>query len=847
MKKTHLNSVLATSMVLSMFALPTAHVGAAEESIIKLRLMETTDIHTNVVNYDYYKDAPTDQFGLAKTATLIKKARGEVTNSVLFDNGDLIQGNPLGDFIHEKGLKDGEVHPIYKAMNLLDYDVGNIGNHEFNFGLDYLQASLKGAKFPYVNANVYIDDKDNNPDNDKNYFTPYHILEKKVKDENGKEVTIKIGAIGFAPPQVTAWDKGHLEGKVIAKDIIETANKFVPQMKKEGADIIVAIPHSGFEKAPAKGNDENAVYYLSNVEGIDAILFGHAHKLFPSKDFDGIEGVDTAKGTINGVPSVMPGFWGDHLGVIDLTLKQADGKWQVVDSTTEARPIYDVDTKEALVEADKDILSAVKEDHENTLDYVRGPVGQTKASINSFFALVNDDPSVQIVSNAQIWWAEKATQGTEFEGTPILSAAAPFKAGGRNGAEYYTDIEAGTIAVKNVSDLYIYPNTIKAVMIDGNQVKEWLERSAGQFNQIDPSKKEEQALVNDAFPTYNFDTLDGVEYQFDLTQPSRYDIKGTLVNEKANRVVNLQYKGKPIDPKQKFIVVTNNYRAFGGGNFPGIDGSNVIIDAPDENREVLINYIKSQKSINPTADGNWGFAPIKGDVKVTLTSSPKAKEFAEKLGYIKYLGEGENGFAKYSIDLSTTTQKVADSTEATKEEVKKEEPKKEETTKEEVEKEEPKKEETTKEEAKKEEPKKEETTKEEVKKEEPKKEETTKEEVKKEEPKKEETTKEEVEKEEPKKEETTKEEEVKKEEPKKDPNTLVAVRTTAEGLGIQVAYDNKTRTVTLTKGDSKLVYVLGASEVVANGKTVEVDSDIVKNRLFLPVGLLEETFGVTIK
>ncbi|MCR8962123.1 bifunctional 2',3'-cyclic-nucleotide 2'-phosphodiesterase/3'-nucleotidase [Brevibacillus halotolerans] len=846
MKKTHLHSVLATSMVLSMFALPTAHVGAEGESIIKLRLMETTDIHTNVVNYDYYKDAPTDQFGLAKTATLIKKARAEVTNSVLFDNGDLIQGNPLGDFIHEKGLKDGDVHPIYKAMNLLDYEVGNIGNHEFNFGLDYLQASLKGAKFPYVNANIYIDDKDNNPDNDKNYFTPYHIFEKKVKDETGKEVTIKIGAIGFAPPQVTAWDKGHLEGKVIAKDIIETANKFVPQMKKEGADIIVAIPHSGFEKAPAKGNDENAVYYLSKVEGIDAILFGHAHKLFPSKDFDGIEGVDTAKGTINGIPSVMPGFWGDHLGVIDLTLKQVDGKWQVVDSTTEARPVYDAATKKALVEADKDILNAVKEDHENTLGYVRGPVGETKAPINSFFALVNDDPSVQIVSNAQRWWAEKATQGTEYEGTPILSAAAPFKAGGRNGAEYYTDIKAGTIAVKNVSDLYIYPNTIKAVLIDGSQVKEWLERSAGQFNQIDPTKKEEQALVNDAFPTYNFDTLDGVEYQFDLTQPSRYDIKGTLVNEKANRVINLQYNGKPVDPKQKFIVVTNNYRAFGGGNFPGIDGSNVIIDSPDENREVLINYIKEQKSFNPTADGNWGFAPIKGDMKVTLTSSPKAKEVAEKLGYIKYIGEGENGFAKYTIDLSTTTQKVAESADASKEDVKKEEPKKDDASKEDVKKEEPKKDDASKEDVKKEEPKKDDASKEDAKKEEPKKDDASKEDVKKEEPKKDDASKEDVKKEEPKKDDASKED-VKKEEPKKDLNKLVAVRTTAEGLGIQVAYDNKTRSVTLTKGDAKLVYVLGASEVIANGKTLETNSDIVKNRLFLPVGLLEETFGVTIK
>ncbi|KHE72046.1 bifunctional 2',3'-cyclic-nucleotide 2'-phosphodiesterase/3'-nucleotidase, partial [Halobacillus sp. BBL2006] len=323
-------TTLALGLLVSPFSGMNQHAEAAS-SDVNLRIMETTDIHTNIVNYDYYKDQVTDQFGLAKTATLIHQARNEAENSLLFDNGDLIQGNPLGDYVAKVDpLQEGETHPVYKAMNLLDYEAGNIGNHEFNYGLDFLNTILKGANFPYINANVYVDDHDDNPTNDENYFTPYKILDKTVIDESGQDRQLKVGVIGFVPPQIMQWDKANLEGKVIAKDIVETAKKFVPEMEAKGADIIVAIPHSGFEKAAPSGNDENAVYYLSEVDGIDAILFGHAHKVFPGdSSFEGIAEVDNQKGTINGVASVEPGYWGDHLGVIDLTLSESNGEWLV--------------------------------------------------------------------------------------------------------------------------------------------------------------------------------------------------------------------------------------------------------------------------------------------------------------------------------------------------------------------------------------------------------------------------------------------------------------------------------------------------------------------------------------
>ncbi len=655
MKKANKHKVagclLASSFFLSALSFPA--YADTTGATLKLRVMETTDIHTNLVNYDYYKDSATDEFGLAKTASLINQTRAEAKNSILFDNGDLLQGTPLADYVAKiQPLKAGETHPAYKAMNLLDYAAGNIGNHEFNYGLDFLQNSLKGANFPYVNANIYVDDHDKNPDNDKNFFTPYIILEKTFKDEAGKDQKLKIGVIGFVPPQVMQWDKANLEGKVIAKDIVETAKKFVPEIKAKGADLIIAIPHSGIGPVEGKTMDENASYQLSKVPGIDAILYGHSHTTFPGQGYDNIPGVDPVKGTFNGIAAVQAGVWGDHLGIIDMTLQQVNGKWKVVDSQSQVKPIYDKANKKALAEADQHVVDAVKTEHDATINWVRSAVGTTTAPIHSFFSLVQDDPSIQIVTTAQKWYVEKNVKGTELEGLPILSAGAPFKAGGRNGSSYYTNIPAGTIALKNVSDLYIYPNTIKAVKMTGAQVKEWLEMSAGQFNQIDPNKKEEQPLINNAFPTYNFDVIDGVTYQIDVTEPAKYSLEGNLVNEKANRIKNLKFNGADVKADQVFLVVTNNYRASGGGHFPGLDGKNIVLDSPDENRQAVADYILATKTINPTADNNWSIAPINGNPTITFETSPDAKPFADKISNLKYISTLDSGFAKYQINLS---------------------------------------------------------------------------------------------------------------------------------------------------------------------------------------------------
>jgi 2',3'-cyclic-nucleotide 2'-phosphodiesterase / 3'-nucleotidase len=659
MKKTNKKAIASVALALGLIipqAVPTiSYADVVSQDVVKLRILETSDIHTNILDYNYFTDKQDNTLGLSKVATLIKKAREEEKNTLLFDNGDLIQGNPLGDYM-AANLKDGQTHPAIKALNFLKYDASTLGNHEFNYGLDYLNETYDDAKFDVVNANVYHDDKDSDPTNDKNYFTPYKIQEKQVVDADGQSHTIKVGVIGFVPPDILKWDRDKLTGKVVVKDIIKSANDFIPKMKADGADVIVVLSHSGISTAAYEEGMENATYYLTQIKGIDAVLTGHNHLNFPAlpgaakQDFKDGNGFDNAKGTINGVPVTMPGSYGNNLGVIDLTIEKADGKWTVKNSQATLRPIYDSVAKKSLVDADPALAEELKAEHEATLAYVRGPVGETTAPINSYFALIQDDPSIQIVTNAQKWYVEKALKGTENANLPILSAGAPFKAGGRGGVGAYTDIAKGTIAIKNVADLYLYPNTVYAVKVNGEDLKNWLEWSAGQFKQVDPKKSEVQDLVNSSFPTYNFDVIDGVTYEIDVTQPNKYDNDQNLVNPEASRIINLKYDGKPVTPNQEFIVATNNYRANG---LLLAKSKKIVLASPDENRQAIIDYIALSKTINPTADNNWKFAPIKGNegVKVSFESSPEAQKYVAEGSGVSYVSTLESGFAKFELSL----------------------------------------------------------------------------------------------------------------------------------------------------------------------------------------------------
>lgn len=625
---------------------------------VALRIVGTTDVHSFLTDFDYYKDAPTTKFGFTRTATLIEQARKEVKNSVLVDNGDLIQGNPIADYQAAVGYKEGKPNPAIDALNFMHYDVGTLGNHEFNYGLTYLDDAIKQAKFPIVNANVV------KAGTEEPAFQPYFIQEKEVIDENGQKHTVKIGYVGFVTPQIVVWDKANLDGKVETRDIVKTAEKYVPILKQKGADIIVALAHTGPSDEPYKEGAENSAFYLADVKGIDAVIFGHSHRLFPNKEFAKSPNVNLEKGTVKNMPESMAGYWGNNISVVDLSLVEQDGKWIVADGSAVLRPIYDVEKKVATVENHPGVTALLKPVHEATRTFVSQPIGKATDNMYSYLALVQDDPTIQIVNQAQRAYVENIVKGLpELAGLPILSAGAPFKAGGRkNDPTGYTEVDKGDLTFRNAADLYLYPNTLVVLKVTGEELKEWLECSAGMFNQINPNSEKPQSLLNwTGFRTYNFDVIDGVEYQYDITQPARYDGDCQLINPNAHRVINLTYQGKPIDPKAEFLIATNNYRAY-SNKFPGTGDNHIVFAGPDENRQILANYIstesKNKGQVSPSADKNWRFAPIQSktklDIRFETSPTDKAKAFIKEKGQypMTFLETDETGFAVYQIALS---------------------------------------------------------------------------------------------------------------------------------------------------------------------------------------------------
>lgn len=258
-----------------------------------------------------------------------------------------------------------------------------------------------------------------------------------------------------------------------------------------------------------------------------------------------------------------------------------------------------------------------------------------------------------------MWYAKKQVAGTADENLPILSAAAPFKAGTRGDASYYTDIPAGPLAIKNVVDLYLYDNVTALLKVTGAQIKEWLEMSAGQFNQIDPNSKEPQQLINSSYPSYNYDVIDGLTYKFDLTQPNKYDREGKLVNQDVSRVRDLAYQGQPIDLNQTFLVVTNNYLTT--GNFPGVKDAAEKRLLNLENRQDIIDYIVSEKTINSSADGNWSFLPNIANADIRFASSDNARAHLANQDAISYVGAStQAGFAEYRLIVKEKANQVED-------------------------------------------------------------------------------------------------------------------------------------------------------------------------------------------
>lgn len=537
-----LSAILILGLVFASFPFKVAMAATT----VKITLLETSDVHGAIYPYDYFKDAPANG-GLAQLSTLVKGARADNPNTLLLDDGDNQQGTPLTYYFNK--VDTTSPNPMIAAMNIMGYDAMTVGNHEFNYGLSVIDKARSESKFPWLSANIYKEDG-------TNYFTPYI-----VKTVAG----VKVGILGLTTKNIPNWEVPATIKGLVFKDTVEEAQKWVKVLKDtEKVDLVVLLAHEGFEKDIDTGKDlgtsiENQCYAIATtVPGIDVMLTGHTHLSIPGK-------------TLNGVLVMQPKNAGVEICKADITMEQTATGWKVVTKTGTNLPVT------AATVADQAILDATKTQHEAAINYMKQPLGEATGDFPGATSRTEDSAIVDLIQKVQMKYAN-----TDLSLAAMLPGVAP-------------SFKSGPLTVRDMYSLYIYENTLFAISVTGQQIKDELEWSANYFNRYDYSKTA-TSLINSNVPGYNYDMLQGADYVIDITKPV------------GQRISGLIYHGKPMDMTATYTLALNNYRA-GGGGFLGFKGSPIVYQSSDEIRNLMIQYVKDIGKIDPTVDDNWHLVP----------------------------------------------------------------------------------------------------------------------------------------------------------------------------------------------------------------------------------------------
>jgi 2',3'-cyclic-nucleotide 2'-phosphodiesterase/3'-nucleotidase/5'-nucleotidase len=524
-----------------------------------ISIVATSDVHGSVLDWDYGTNSATAKGqGLAKVSTYVNNLRASNPNVMLIDNGDTIQGTPL---VYYYNMQDKtSVYPMAKVMGAMKYDTETLGNHEFNFGLDTLNRVVNDYKdqgLHVLAANAYKTDN-------SNLVEPYYI---KAFNVNGK--TVKVGILGLTNKCIPSWENPEHYKGLHFNDIVEEAKKWVPEVKKQGADIVIIAAHSGEEGASDVIPENQIKALASNVSGIDAIIAGHAHSNINDRTLKNPDGKI--------VPILEPAKSASLISQIDISLDSNNA-------------ITAVDTKNVAMDKtiaeDPSIVSLIKPYQDKTLEYTATVIGQSTDAFSGAGQTTDATAIMELINKVQ---AQNANAQ--------LSIAAPLSA--------TANIPKGDITNRDIMGTYVFENYLYGVKMNGEQVKKWLEYSARYYKQVsnETDKIEKDAALN--IPDYNLDQLYGASYNIDLTKPV------------GSRIVNLEYNGKPISNTDVFTVAINDYRYNGGGGFmkeaglSNTDPSIVTYSSAKalgddgQIRSLMISYIKSSKIINPTCSNNW--------------------------------------------------------------------------------------------------------------------------------------------------------------------------------------------------------------------------------------------------
>ncbi|MFI0540519.1 bifunctional metallophosphatase/5'-nucleotidase [Streptomyces sp. WSLK1-3] len=572
-------AVAAAGTVAATPARAAEHEPAKRNRTWTFSILGTTDLHSHVFDWDYYKDAAYsdskgNSVGVARVATLIKQqraAKGE-ERVLLVDAGDIIQGTSLAYyFARVKPITDkgAPKHPMAVAMNHMRYDAAALGNHEFNYGIEVLRKFESQCRFPLLGANA-LDAKTLKP-----AFQPYTV--KRIRVPGAPD--IKVGILGLTNPGIALWDKDNVSGKMVFPGLVEQAKKYVPRLRALGCDVVFLTDHSGLDGSSSYGDELPYVENASNlvaqqVPGIDAILVGHTHVEVPSY---------TVKNEETGEDVLLsePYCWGYRLSVFDFELELVRGQWKVTRKTAQTLNPNSVDE-------DPEIRELLEADHELVVKYVNTAVGTCTEDLSAADSCWKDVPIMDFIHQVQMDTV-KAGLSAADAALPLISVAAPFSR--------TADIPAGSVTIKDIAGLYIYDNTLYGKKLTGAQLRDYLEYAAKYYHQVPSGTKVDTATLTNAnsFWDYMYDTAAGVSYDIDIAAAE------------GSRIKNLSCNGTPVTDDQVFVVAVNNYRANGGSGYPHIAAADIAYSSTNEIRQLMIDYVTSRGTLDPKdfAVTNW--------------------------------------------------------------------------------------------------------------------------------------------------------------------------------------------------------------------------------------------------
>ncbi|MFW7419159.1 bifunctional metallophosphatase/5'-nucleotidase [Vagococcus fluvialis] len=509
---------------------------------MKLTILSTSDTHGYLYATDFREKNQSLDFGLTKVVTKIKEIECSCDLPVLkIDNGDFLQGSPFSYYL----AKNKEQGSMADVMNAVGYDCGVLGNHEFNYGLDYLEETIEKLNYPIVCANILKKSGD--------FLTghPYVIVERGG---------VKIAVLGLTTQYIPHWEQPATVENLIFKSALETAKEFVPKLR-ELADVVVVSYHGGFEKDLETGvptevlTGENEGYdILHEVPGIDVLLTGHQHRVIAMKE--------------ELVPVTQPGDKGRYLAKVEVELSSEK---EITNTTAELVTVENTEEDSDVVNQFSSLLDQVQ----IWLDKQLGKVSGDMTITDPMMVRQKSHPYIEFIQDVQ-----KDATGATISGTALFD---------NNGKGF-----GETISMRDIVTNYIYPNTLAVLKVTGAELKLALERCASYFDISDKGELcVSKEFLEPKVEHYNYDMYSGINYVFDIKQP------------KGERVVELFKDGVAIQEDDSLEIVMNQYRAVGGGDYAMFGAEKIVREITVDMTELISNYLEKYPVIKAIQPNNF--------------------------------------------------------------------------------------------------------------------------------------------------------------------------------------------------------------------------------------------------